>query len=242
MHTEYLNAPQSMKPDTAAETPYLRARQEWDERMGLTLIHAKNWRLAFFCLSALSLILTVGFIALSLQRKVDTFVVGIDPTRGEATVLGRADTFTYAPQGTEIRYFLSELIKLVRSISSDPVILKSNWLKAYKFLTPEAAMMLNETTAKEMEELVKRVGDRTVVVQPIAITAVPNTMSYQARWKETVFGRRGEMTEEYIMNGIFSVTIAPPTSEGELRENPLGIFIKSFEWSREINAEVKPVG
>jgi type IV secretory pathway TrbF-like protein len=230
-----------MRPETALETPYLRARQEWDERMGLTLLHAKNWRLAFFGTGALTIILTFGLIALAVQRKVETFVVGVDPMRGEATVLGRADTFRYAPQMTEVRYFLSELIKLVRSVSSDPVILKGNWLKAYKFLTPEAATMLNQTTAKEMEEIVKRVGDRTVVVQPISVIQVPNSSSYQVRWKETVFGRRGEMTEEYVMNGIFSVTVAPPANEAELLENPLGIFIKSFEWSREINADLKAV-
>jgi len=36
------------KPDGVAETPYRRAQKEWDDRMGSSLVQAKNWRFATF--------------------------------------------------------------------------------------------------------------------------------------------------------------------------------------------------
>src|SRR6202046_5805454 len=36
------------------ETPYQRAGQVWDERIGSARVQAKNWRLAFFAALALS--------------------------------------------------------------------------------------------------------------------------------------------------------------------------------------------
>jgi len=44
------------------ETPYQRAGQVWDERIGSARVQAKNWRLAFFGTLILSGGLTVGLV------------------------------------------------------------------------------------------------------------------------------------------------------------------------------------
>jgi type IV secretory pathway VirB9-like protein len=43
-------------------TPYQRAAQAWDDRIGSARVQAKNWRLAFFGTLALSGALTAGII------------------------------------------------------------------------------------------------------------------------------------------------------------------------------------
>ncbi len=51
-------------PDGPLDTPYRRARQEWDARMGSAVVHAKNWRLATFASMAAVLLATGGMIYL----------------------------------------------------------------------------------------------------------------------------------------------------------------------------------
>jgi type IV secretory pathway TrbF-like protein len=34
--------------------------------------------------------------------------------------------------------------------------------------------------------------------------------------------------------GLFTTKINPPKNEAELRANPLGVFITTFQWSREL--------
>ena len=38
----------SWRPTEPADTPYQKARQEWDRRMGATVVQAANWRLVAF--------------------------------------------------------------------------------------------------------------------------------------------------------------------------------------------------
>jgi type IV secretory pathway TrbF-like protein len=80
--THYGKTPQS-------ETPYQRAAQVWDERIGSARVQAKNWRLmAFGCLT-----LSAGFAAAlvwqSARGTVVPWVVQVDRL-GEAQALAPA--------------------------------------------------------------------------------------------------------------------------------------------------------
>jgi type IV secretory pathway TrbF-like protein len=43
------------------ETPYQRAKQVWDNRIGDAYAHARNWRLMAFCMAGISCIFAAGF-------------------------------------------------------------------------------------------------------------------------------------------------------------------------------------
>ena len=60
------------------ETPYQRAGQVWDERIGSARVQAKNWRLAFFGMLALSGGLAGGLVWQSARGTVVPWVVEVD--------------------------------------------------------------------------------------------------------------------------------------------------------------------
>lgn len=234
MSKEFLAAPTNFKPEGHPVTPYMRAQQEWDNRIGATVVQAKNWRLAFFCSSLVCFALTGGMIAQSLQRKVIPVIVGIDTERGEPKVIGRVSEDGYQPKIQEVKYFISQFIGFVRSVPSDPVLIKQNWLKSYAFLRHDAANLLNDLTNKDENSPLKRIGQQTVIIKPISVVQVAGTNSYQARWEETIYDNNGLAKERYVMNGVFTVEMSPPTDEAALTQNPLGLFIENFQWSREL--------
>ena len=230
----FLKPPVSMKPSTVPETPFMRAKQEWDHRMGATVVQAKNWRLAFFSLALLTLVLSLSLLAQVRQAKVIPVLVGIERERGEPVVLGAAAEKQYQLGALEIKYFLSQFIRYVRSIPLDPVVVKQNWLKAYAYLRRDAAGLLNEMTNSEAQSPLKQIGKVVVSVQPLSVVQVPETNSYQLRWRETAYSSSGQKLDEYTMLGTFLIEIDPPQDEKTLQENPLGIFIRSFQWNREL--------
>src|ERR1700709_278973 len=59
----------------APETPYQRAGQLWDERIGSARIQARNWRLMAFGCLGLNAALSGGLLWQSLQSRVVPFVV-----------------------------------------------------------------------------------------------------------------------------------------------------------------------
>src|SRR5947208_1301501 len=57
-----------------AETPYQRAGQVWDDRIGSARVQAKNWRLAFFGALALSGALAGGLVWQSARGTITPWI------------------------------------------------------------------------------------------------------------------------------------------------------------------------
>jgi type IV secretory pathway TrbF-like protein len=234
MKNPFLAQPISFKPDSPVTTPFRSAQQIWDARLGTATAQARNWRMAFFCACALLVLMGLSLISLINQQRVIPVMVGLDKQTGEPTIIGSVEEQNYQPGPMEVKFFLAQFIRYVRAVSLDPVVIKQNWLRAYSLLRPEAAGLLNELTQKDPNSPLAKIGKVLVSVQPLSILQIPETNSYQLRWKETVFASHGTKLEEYTMLATFIIEFAPPSNEQTLQDNPLGIFIKSFQWNREL--------
>src|SRR5262245_35587667 len=65
-------------PEAPLDTPYRRARQEWDSRIGSAVVQARNWRLATFGALSLVLFSIAGLVYLGAQPKTVPHIVEID--------------------------------------------------------------------------------------------------------------------------------------------------------------------
>lgn len=233
MKNEFLASPKSYKPQAEPNTPYDRGFAEWTDRYGTQSNQIKNWRIATF----LSIVMAICVSLIAYEEvhksKIVPVFVGIDKERGEPMVLG-PETSQYKPGPLEIKYFISQFIRFVRSVPTDAVLIKQNWLRAYAFLKNDAAGLLNEMTNKDADSPLKKIGHVIVSIQPITVVQIPDTDSYQVRWKETEYSSSGMKNQEYTMLATFVLEIDPPKDEQTLQENPLGIYIKSFQWNREL--------
>jgi type IV secretion system protein TrbG len=124
------------------ETPYQRAAQVWDDRIGSARVQARSWRLAFFGTLALSSGLAGGIVWQGARGTIVPWVVQVDKF-GEAQAVAPA-TADYNPTDPQIAFHLARFIEQVRSIPSDPIIVRENWLRAYDFTTDKGALALND--------------------------------------------------------------------------------------------------
>src|SRR5206468_9474436 len=124
------------------ETPYQRAGQVWDERIGSARVQAKNWRLAFFGALALSGGLAGGLVWQSARGTITPWVVQVDKL-GQAQAVAPA-VADYQPTDPQIAWHLARFIEEVRSIPADPVVLRQDWLDAYNYVTDKGALALND--------------------------------------------------------------------------------------------------
>src|ERR671913_5282 len=86
------------------ETPYQRAGQLWDERIGSARVQARNWRLMAFGCLALATGLSGGLLWQSLQSRVVPYVVEVDRF-GEARAVAPAIQ-DYEPSDAQIAWHL----------------------------------------------------------------------------------------------------------------------------------------
>ena len=103
------------------ETPYQKAAQVWDERIGSARVQAKNWRLMAFG----SLVLSGGFAAAlvwqSARGTVVPWVVQVD-NLGQAQTVAPANA-DYRPTDPQIAFHLGRFIEQVRAIPADAMLI-----------------------------------------------------------------------------------------------------------------------
>lgn len=212
------------------DTPYQRAKQVVDDRLGSALVRGKNWRLAFFGQTALSAILAVGFIWQGAQATIMPYVIELDANAGVKSVSPLHGD--YKATDAQIASQLARFFKNVRSISIDPVVLRQNWLDAYNFTTDQASITLN-TYAQENDPF-SDIGLRSVTVDVTSIVRSSDE-SFEIRWRETSF-RSGAQIGVADFTASLSVITTPPQDAETLHRNPLGLYVHGLNWSKDLNA------
>lgn len=226
MNMPFRSPARSLAPDEP-DTPYKRARQEWDARMGSAVLSARAWRSMAFGSLALLGISVASLTIVALQQRTFVHVVEVSP---EGQVLNvRAADGRWSPNEAQTAYHLGRFITLVRSLPTDGVVLRENWLQAYRFLTPQAAAQLSEIARQDDPFLsLGRVG-RTVHIRSI-ISRSNN--AWEVTWVERATNVTGT-TDPEIYSGVFTLTTRPPRNSDEIANNPLGLLISDFSWSRQ---------
>lgn len=210
-------------------TPYQKAAQVWDERIGSARVQARNWRVMALGGLALSAGLSAGLVWQSMQSRVVPFVVAVDRL-GEPRALQPADT-NYQPTDPQIAWHLARFITDVRTVSLDPVLMRANWLSAYDFVTPRGARFLGDY-ARSADPFAQ-LGTRTVSVQVTSVVRASDR-SFQVKWIESDF-ERGNLASTTHWTAMITAVVRPPASAETLRKNPLGLYVDAIDWSQELD-------
>ncbi len=211
------------------ETPYQKATQVWDERIGSARVQAKNWRYMAFG----SLILSAGFASAlvwqSARGTVVPWVVQVD-NLGQAQTVAAA-TADYRPTDPQIAFHLGRFIEQTRSIPADAIIVRQNWLRAYEFTTDRGAAALNDYA--RANDPFTRVGRQQIAVEVSSVIRASND-SFRVAWTERHY-ENGQLSTTERWTAILTIVIQTPRDAERLRANPLGIYVNAISWSREMS-------
>ena len=212
----------------APETPYQRAGQAWDERIGSARVQARNWRLAFFSTLLMSGGLAAGLVWQSARGTVTPGGVQIDKL-GQAQAIAPAMA-DYRPTDPQIAWHLARFIEQVRRIPADAVVLRNDWLEAYKFVTDRGALALNDYA--RTSDPFSKVGKTQISVEVASVVRASDN-SFRVAWVERHYVDNAlAATERW--SAILTIVVQPPTDAERLRKNPLGIYVHAFNWSKEL--------
>ena len=210
------------------ETPYQRAGQVWDERIGSARVQARNWRLAFFGTLVLSGGLAAGLVWHSARGTITPWVVQVDKLgQAQAVAPALAD---YRPTDPQIAWHLSRFIDEVRGIPADPIVLRQNWLEAYNYVTDKGALALNDYA--RASDPFSKVGKIQVSVEVSSVIRASED-SFRVSWTERRYVDEAlAATERW--SAILTIVLETPTDADRLKKNPLGVYIHALNWSKEL--------
>jgi type IV secretion system protein TrbF len=207
------------------ESPFQRAGQIWDERMGLTLAHARAWRRIALANLVLAAFLGAGWWRQAERALVEPFVV-------EVSRYGEPQKITplrgrYEPTSAQTAHTLANWVRDVRSRSIDPIVVRANLMRAFDLTTPKASGFLS-AWAKANDPFAQA-GREAIHVE--VLNVVPRSArTFDLQWREKRYVN-GQLTANERWRALITVTIQPPRTETELMKNPLGIRIEDVSWS-----------
>ena len=220
------------------ENPYLDARKKHNEYESSRNASLRLWKL-FGLLGLLTGLAGVGgMIHIGSQSKFVPYVIEVDKL-GQTLPVSVADKA--APADPRIvSSLLARAITLARMVTPDVVVQRNAIFELYASLdsSDPAALKMQEYLGSESDTSpFKRAAKETVDVQITSV--IPQSdETWQVDWMETVRARGdGSIISRFRMRALVRIYVVPPTnrtSEEQIRKNPLGIFIRDFNWSKQL--------
>ena len=220
------------------ENPYLDARKKHNEYESSRNASLRLWKL-FGLLGLLTGLAGVGgMIHIGSQSKFVPYVIEVDKL-GQTLPVSVADKA--APADPRIvSSLLARAITLARMVTPDVVVQRNAIFELYASLdsSDPAALKMQEYLGSDSDTSpFKRAAKETVDVQ-ITSFIPQSDETWQVDWMETVRARGdGSIISRFRMRALVRIYVVPPTnrtSEEQIRKNPLGIFIRDFNWSKQL--------
>ena len=199
------------------ETPYQKAAQEWDRRIGGSRVQARNWRLFAFGSLTVSALLAGALIYEINRTHIIVDMVPINNVGQPGRVILANNL--YQPTEAETAYFLASWVKDFFSESTDPVVFAQRDRKAFSFLAGAAQTYVAQWAQAHPPN--KQLGHRAVSVRVTSV--LPRSKdTYQVHWIAKSY-KTGALTKTVSETGLFTVTLHAPTTQVEVLHNPIGL-------------------
>lgn len=220
------------------ENPYLAARRTWNNLMAASIANRQMWQL--FGILSLMITLTAvgGMIYLGSKSRFVPYVVEVDKHGGTIAIAPAQRAAKADPR--IVHFNVASFISDLRLVTPDIALQRKAIYRVYSMLStkdPATAKANEWLNGTEENSPFKRAEKETVSVEISSV--LPQTPdTWQVDWVETVYDRQGVMkVQPYKMRALVTVYTLPATTqttEEQIRNNPLGTYVRDFSWSRQL--------
>lgn len=228
------------KPKKKAEhqevNPYLTARRSWNEHVGSVVSSRQTWQVVGILSLLIALAAVGGVIHIGSQSKFIPYVVEVDKL-GQSQAAGVV-TSSSAADPRVIRATVSKFIEDARLVSPDVALQRKAVFSVYSHLSPNdpATIKMNEWLNGNADASPFKRAANEMVTTDIT-TVLPQTpTTWQVDWIETTRDRNGVVKGQpatwRALITVYNAETSTQTTEEQMRDNPLGIFVRDFSWSR----------
>jgi type IV secretory pathway TrbF-like protein len=220
------------------ENPYLAARRSWNDQSAANVASRQMFQL-LGVLALLVALASVGGVAyVGSQSKFIPYVIEVDRL-GQRLAVGPVDPAS--PIDPRImRAAVADWIDSARLVTPDIALQRKAVFKVYSMLAPNdpATAKANEwLNSTDYSSPFKRAAKETATVEIISV--LPQTAdTWQIEWNETVRDRqgikKGEAQRWRALVTVYAMPTTPQTTDDDERNNPLGIHVRDFAWSKQL--------
>lgn len=222
----------------AAENPYLSARRSWNDHVGGVVASRQAWQVVGLLSLLIALASVGGVIHIGSQSRFVPYVVEVDKL-GQVLAVAPADRAT-AADARVLHATVAAFVGDARLVSPDVALQRKAVFRLYSMLAPgdPATVKMNDWLNGSEESSPFRRAAREMVSTEIASVLPQTPDTWQVDWIETARDRQGAVKGQPVrMRALLTLyTVAPTaqTTEEQVRNNPLGIYVRDFSWSKQL--------
>lgn len=221
------------KEPTQTSSPYLAARREWNERYGSYIATAKMWRGVAVTSLVIAAVSVGGVVHFASQNKLIPYVVEVNAD-GDTLQVYQASQMLPADRRV-VRAQLAQFIQDVRSVSSDVAVQRRSIERAYAHLSGDLPAYTAINTWFRQNVPFERARNETVVVEVRQVLPLSDN-TWRIEWIERPRSRNGEALPATRWTGTASVVTGGEVDARTIMLNPVGLYIREFDWSRDFAA------
>jgi type IV secretory pathway TrbF-like protein len=223
---------------TESENPYLSARRTWNDHMGAVIASRQMFALGGVLCLLIALAAVGGMSYIGSQSKFVPYVVEVDKL-GQRAAVGLADR-AQLPDPRVVRASVAAWIADARLVTPDVALQRKAVFRLYAMLAshdPATAKMNEWLNGTESSSPFKRATSETVSIE--IETALQQTAgTWQVDWTETTRDRQGALKAPpqrwRALVTVYATAPTPETTEQQIRDNPLGVQVRDFSWSKQL--------
>jgi type IV secretion system protein TrbF len=215
------------------QSPYVRARQEWDERFGDQIKSKNNWRLmAFFSLATTFLCVT-GMVATGYRSNTVPYVVALDEVGRAVPVIPAKQVAVkdVRLQAAVIARWLTDLRTVVTDAVAQRRLVDGVYAEIGQNSAASATVTEFYSKNSPFDLLTKQTVDASV---ESIVQQSPRT--YEVTWTEATRDLVGELLATHRYRAFVSVTTQEVTDAKQALVNPLGLYVTNLAWGEVVSA------
>lgn len=220
------------------ENPYLSARRTWNHLMDSSRVARQNWMLLALFSLLVALAAVGGMIHVGSQSKFIPYVIEVDRL-GQIAAAAPADKAVPADPRV-LKAMAATFISDLRLVTPDIALQRKAIFRTYAHLSAKdpATAKANEWLNGTDESNPFKRAEKEMVSTELHSVLLQTSDTWQVDWSETIRNRQGVMVgKPYRMRALITLYTVPPnhdTKEEQLLDNPLGIFVRDFSWSKQL--------
>lgn len=221
-----------------SENPYLSARRTWNDLYAASAANRQMWQLMGVLAMLITLAGVGGVIYIGSQSKFVPYVVQVDKL-GQAVAVAPAQRAAPADRAV-VRAAVAAWISDVRLVTPDVALQRKAVFRVYAHLAPNdpATAKTNEwLNGTEKSSPFKR-AENELVSTEIETVLQQSPDSWQVDWIETTRDRQGVLKGKpqrwRALVTVYTVAPTPETTEQEMNNNPLRIFVRDYSWAKQL--------
>lgn len=219
-----------------AENPYLAARRTWNDHVGSVISQRQTWQVIGILSLLIALAGVGGVIHIGSQSKFIPYVVEVDKL-GQTVAAGPVAAAAKADPRV-VHASVAEFIGDARIVTPDVALQRKAVFRVYAKLSPNdpATAKMNEWLNGHPEASPFKRAEKEMVSVEIKTVLPQSPDTWQVDWVETSRDRQGTLKGPPVtmraLVTVYTADVSSQTTDEQLRNNPMSVFVRDFSWSR----------